>query len=243
MGHRFHDICRATKLAGERVEIAGPIENSRHAPPRIGIRDRLLDLAESDIAWLAPKLVDRREHCAGFCGLYSNIRQDCGEKSPVGYPGTDIGCFQTDASHDVDRKRQQLGVGNERGLANDVRVELEVLAQPSLLLAFVAKQLGHRKPANGLAQGVRLCRHHTCQRRRHFGTQRNVAVTFVLEIVKLSDDLFAALARVELEGLQRRSVVLDETVFPRDVTPHRHEIIAGGQLFRIKVSKSGQRPL
>ena len=44
-------------------------------------------------------------------------------------------------SQDVDAKRNQFDIRFERFLADDVRVELIVLAQPAALLFFVAKTL------------------------------------------------------------------------------------------------------
>jgi hypothetical protein len=59
----------------------------------------------------------------------------------------------------------------------------------------------------------------------------------------LPDDLVAALARVEVEGLERRSIVLDEGVVSGDVTPGTHYVRALGQLVGIEIAKTGQRPL
>ena len=122
-------------------------------------------------------------------------------------------------AHDLDRHREQLGVGGDVRLADDVDVELEVLAQPPLLLPLVAEELRHREPAHRLAQRVRARRHHARERRRHLRAQRDLAAALVREVVELADDLVAALLRVELERLERRPVVLDEREPARNVAP------------------------
>ena len=88
-----------------------------------------------------------------------------------------------------------------------------------LLLALVAEQLRHREPAHRLAQRVRLRGDHARERRRHLRAQRHLAAALVGEVVELADDLVAALPRVQLERLERRPVVLDERIAPRDVAP------------------------
>jgi hypothetical protein len=52
------------------------------------------------------------------------------------------------------------------------------------------------------------------------GRRATVAAALVREVVELPDDLVAALLRVQLEGLERRAVVLDEAVAPRHLAPH-----------------------
>jgi hypothetical protein len=76
------------------------------------------------------------------------------------------------------------------------------------------------------------------ERRSHFGAERDLAVALVGEVIELADDLVAALFGVQLEGLQGRTIVFDESVSPRDITPDRHEVVAGGQLLGIEVAKS-----
>jgi hypothetical protein len=65
-----------------------------------------------------------------------------------------------------------------------------------------------------------------------------LSITFVGEGVELTDDLVSTLFCVELEWLEWRTIVFHETVSPSDVTPYRHEVIAGGELLGVKVAKS-----
>ena len=61
------------------------------------------------------------------------------------------------------------------GLADEVAVELEVLAQPPPLLPLVAKELRDGEPADRLPEPVRARRHHARERRRHLRPQRDLA--------------------------------------------------------------------
>ena len=106
-------------------------------------------------------------------------------------------------------------------------------------MSLVAKQLRDRKPPNGLPHGVRFGRDHARQGWCHLGAESDLAIAFVGERVELADDLVAALFGVEIERLQGRTIVFDEPVSPGDVTPDRHQVVAGGELLGIKVSKSG----
>src|SRR3982074_128406 len=109
-----------------------------------------------------------------------------------------------------------------------------MLSKPALLLAFVAKELRNGKPADGFPHRLRLRRDHARQSRSHLGAKRNLSIALVRERVELADDLVATLFRVELEWLQGRTIVFHETVPSRNITPHRHEVVAGGELLGVK---------
>ena len=227
------------KLRRQGVEIRGAVEDARHAGSRFRGGDSLLDLAERHLAGLAAGFVDRGEHCRQLRLLYSNVRKNGGEKPPVRHSGANIARGEADRAHHVDRDREELRVRGNRRFANDVDVELKVLAQSSLLLPLVAEQLGNGEPPNRLPHGVRFRGDHARQGRRHLGAKRDFAAALVGEGVELADDLITTLLGVQLERLQGRTIVFDEPVSPRDVAPDRHEIVAGGELLGIKVSKSG----
>ncbi len=165
------------------------------------------------------------------------------KKAAVRNARVDVARRESAAAHDLDRDGEQLGVGGDVGLADDVDVELEVLAQASALLALVAKELRHREPPHRLAQRVRLGGGHARERRRHFRPQRDLSAALVGEVVELPDDLVAALLRVELERLERGSVVLDEREPARHFTPHTHQVRAFGELFGIEIAKAGEGAL
>jgi len=161
------------------------------------------------------------------------------QQPSIGDTHHDVARRKAELAHDVHRDRDEFGIRGNVGGPEDVHVQLIVLPKTSLLLAFVAKELGHREPAHGLAQRVGACGHHAGHRRRHLGPQRDLTPTLVDEIVELADDLRAALLRVELEWLQGRTVVLDEGVATRHVAPRIHDEGALGQFLRIEVAKAG----
>src|SRR4051812_25954920 len=109
-----------------------------------------------------------------------------------------------------------------------------MLSQPSLLLALVAKELRDGKPPDRLSHRVGFGGNHPRERRSHLGTEGDFTIAFVLEGVELADDLVTTFPGVELEGLQRRAVVLYESVFPRHVAPDGHQVVADGELLGIK---------
>src|SRR6478672_5231997 len=114
-----------------------------------------------------------------------------------------------------------------------------MFSEPALLLALVAKELGNGEPANGLAHRIRFRGDHPGESGSHLGSEGHVAVALVFEVVELPDDFVAALSGIELERFQRWTIVLDESVSPRHITPDGHEVVADGELLGIKVAKSG----
>src|SRR2546429_7800408 len=69
------------------------------------------------------------------------LPQQRGQHPTIGEPQADILRAEPECAHDVDRRRDQLGVGRRAGLPDDVHIELEVLPQASPLLPLVAEQL------------------------------------------------------------------------------------------------------
>ena len=72
------------------------------------------------------------------------------------------------------------------------------------------------------------------------GRKRDVAPSLVHEVVELPHDLVTALLRVQLERLERRSVVLHEGVAARHVAPRIHDERALRQFLGIEIAKSGE---
>src|SRR6185437_9100271 len=130
--------------------------------------------------------------------------EDRAQEPAVGDAGAHVGRGEPAGAHYLDRHGEELGIRRDVALADDVHVELEMLAKPTALLPLVAKQLRNREPPDGLTQRVRLGGRHACQRRRHLRPERDLAAALVGEVVELADDLLAALAGVQLERLQRR---------------------------------------
>ena len=148
----------------------------------------------------------------------------------------------------IDEQCNQFGIGGGMGLAEDVGVELEVFAQPALLLAFVAKELRDGEPFDRLFVVARVSRNHAGESGGHFRAQCHGALALVRELVELSDDFTAALGRVQLERFERGAVVFAEAVAARYVPPIFKDVIAGiraphvlvRERLRIKIAETRQ---
>ena len=134
---------------------------------------------------------------------------------------------QPKGTQHVDEQGDQLGVGRRVRLAENVGVELEVLAQTPLLLPLIAEQLGDGEPLDGLFVVALMRGDHARQGGRHFRAQRDFAAAFVGEIVQLPDDFVAAFEGVELQRLQRGAVVFAEAVAARHGAPFSKNVLAG----------------
>ena len=112
------------------------------------------------------------------------------------------------------------------------------LPEPPPLLALVPEQLGDGEPPDRLFQGLCPRPNHSRERGRHFRSQGDAPVTLVREFVELADDFLSALRRVQLQRLERRSIVLLEAIATRDLAPGREDVVAEGEFFGVKVAKS-----
>ena len=110
--------------------------------------------------------------------------------------------------------------------------------ESSLLHALVPEQLRHREPAHRLAQRLRARSHHPGERRRHLGAQGNGTTTLVDKIEELTDDLVAALLRVQLEWFERRPIVLQKRIAPHDAAPGLEDMGSLGELFGIEIPET-----
>ena len=149
----------------------------------------------------------------------------------------------------VNQQRNQFRVRRRIGFADEVGVELEMFAQPAFLLALVAEQLRDGEPFDGFLVIAFVRGDHARQRRRHFRPERDGAVAFVGEIVKLADDFVAAFGGEQFERFERRAVVFAEAVAPGGFTPFVENVlagvktpsrVAGRQGFGIKIAETGQ---
>ena len=68
-----------------------------------------------------------------------------------------------------------------------------------------------------------------------------MAAAFVLEVEELADEFAAALFFVEFDGLKHGAVEFDEAITARDFAPRRHDVVAAGAVFRVKVAETGQK--
>src|SRR5205085_9375429 len=92
---------------------------------------------------------------------------------------------KTEAAQEIDTERDHLDISVERRFANNVGVELIVLAQPAALLFLVAKAVRDRKPLERLLEFAVVCGDDARQGRRQFGTERDFPFAFVGEIEEL----------------------------------------------------------
>src|SRR5690606_40836574 len=136
------------------------------------------------------------------------------EEAAVADPRDDILGRQPERLQRVQRDGEDLGIREDIRLAQDVDVPLEMLPQTSALRPLVPEELRDREPADRLPEARRTGADHPRERRRHLRPQRHGTAALVLEVVELPHDLFAALLDVELERLERRTVVLLEPVAP-----------------------------
>ena len=149
---------------------------------------------------------------------------------------------QTEGAEQIDQESNHLGVCGSGGVADEVAVELQELAQAPALLALVAETGADIEPAQGLGILPVACRHHAGQSRRHLGAQRHGTLTLVGELVELSQDLAAAvLFAVKFGGFQRRPVEFDKAVTPRRPAPAADQIVAPGELLGKEVAEAGKR--
>ena len=145
-------------------------------------------------------------------------------------------------------QRDQLGIGGGVALADDVGVELEVLAQAAFLLALVAEELGQGEPFDRLLVAPLVGGDHARQGGGHLRAQRHLALALVCEIVELPDDFLAALGGEELQRFEGRAVVFAKAVAPGHAAPLVEDVLARvgapqvrlRQRLGIKIAKPGQ---
>jgi len=171
---------------------------------------------------------------------HSGRLEQSGGDPPVRDPGLHVAGPEPEGPQDVDRRRDQLRVGEDLVLPDDVHVELEVLPQAALLRTLVSEELGDRVPAHRLRESGRPRRHHPGEGRGHLRPQGHLPPALVLEGVELLDDLLAGLLRVQLEGLQRRPVVLDEAVPLRHLAPRLEDVSSERQLLGEELPEAGE---
>ena len=72
------------------------------------------------------------------------------------------------------------------------------------------------------------------------GRKRDLAGALVLEIVELPDDLVATLRGVQLQRLERRTIVLLEAIPRRHRPPRREDVRPDEVIGREKIAKARQ---
>ena len=107
------------------------------------------------------------------------------------------------------RDRDYLRISFHAFGADEVGVELPVLAQTAALRALVAEDIGDSVPARREGNVARARGNHARECRRHLGTERHLAIPAVGKGVRLLVyDFFRSLAPVELGVLKDARAVL-----------------------------------
>ena len=115
-------------------------------------------------------------------------------------PGADVGRREAELPHDLDRDREELGVGGHIALADDVDVELVVLAKPAALLPLIAEELRHREPPHRLPERVRPAGDHA--RYLFASVMRDVYARFAQASLAVACAFFAVSVTLMLFGLE-----------------------------------------
>ena len=148
---------------------------------------------------------------------------------------------EPERAQNVDAERNQFDIRFKRFLADDVRVELIVLAEPATLRTLVTKHLRQAKPFDRLFEFAVGRRDHAGERRSHLGPQGNGASAFIREVVELLHDFFAGFFLVEIQVFQQRPVVLDEAISVSHFTPAIEDVIAHGAILWGEITEAGER--
>src|SRR6476661_3718446 len=119
----------------------------------------------------------------------------------VADPDHEIFFGESECTQEIDAKRDQLDVGGQILLANDVAIELKMFAQPAALLLFVSEKLSDREPFEWFLEFAFVRRNHTSKRGREFRAQRDFAFAFVCEIEKLRNNFRPTFLAVQIGGL------------------------------------------
>ena len=136
---------------------------------------------------------------------------------------------------------QDPGFGLHGRLADDIEIPLEVLALTAASHALVAEALADGPPFRGKHDLLRARGDHAHQRRRDLGTQRKLPVRFVLEVIDLLRNLFAGLARQQLEGFHDGRLEALESVHGGGIRPGGEDAVAQIQVFGIEVAHAARR--
>ncbi len=123
---------------------------------------------------------------------------------------------------EVDRQREHLGIRRLGLLADEVAIELEKLPQPSLLRTLVAEETRDGKPLERLPVLLRVRGHHARETSASSPARRATCRSpLSVNWYSCWKNLRAALVflRVKFRALERRTVVLDEAIPPRDRAP------------------------
>ena len=112
-------------------------------------------------------------------------------------------------SHEFNRESEQFSFGQKRVTAQDVHIELPVLAQTPLLRPLITPEIRNAKKPDGPRKLMNPRRHQTRHCGRHFGTNSNLAISPIDKMIELLvDEFFARLCGIEVKTLNHGTAVL-----------------------------------
>src|SRR5207244_5347211 len=181
------------------------------------------------------------EHFLPFFGREFLLPQKIRPELAITNADNEIFFSQSECAQGVDTKSDQLNVGSEIALADDVAVELIMFAQATALLFFVTKELADGKPLERFLERAFVGRDHARQCRRQLRPHRDFAIAFVSEIEKLIDNFGAAFFAIEIGRLEDGAVPFDKTVAARNFAPTGEDVVPRRAVVRRKISESWER--
>ncbi len=129
--------------------------------------------------------INRRQHAARLRIGEAQRLQVEEPQVTVAQPHIKIVLGQTEAGQTLDEQGDKLDLGLGAGFAEDIGVKLMKRAQPALLGALVAVELGDAEPLDRPLQRAGLLADHPADRRRHLGPQGDLAAALVGETEEL----------------------------------------------------------
>ena len=130
-----------------------------------------------------------------MAGVDATGRQQLAKQGAGVEADLEVLALETHAEHGVDGGGDDLGFGGDTGFADDVQIELVVLALAATRHAFVAEALGNRGPLEREGERALAGGDHAGERGGHLRAEGQPAIALILKGVDLVDDLFAGLAR------------------------------------------------
>ena len=149
---------------------------------------------------------------------------------------------EAEVAQGVDGEGDELGVSVWGGVADDVAIELEELAEATALLAFVAEEVCYGEPLDGFTKVFFFCGDDSGQGGGHFWAEGDVASGLVFEVVELGEDFFAAciFAGVEVDGFEGGGIVFVEAVGEGGGAPGVNDDGAFCRVCRVGVAEPGE---
>src|SRR5262249_11380551 len=147
--------------------------------------------------------VQKSRNLGVFVRVDFNACKNSIEDSAIRYADFKITLFCAEGAENRMRERDDFSIGFNSWGANNIGVELPKLALTAFANLLIAEKVGYRIEACGHRDVAVTCSDHACERRRHFRTQCNFAITSIEKRVGLFVYyFFGSLRAVEVCWLQ-----------------------------------------